>query len=34
MDNDGLRDLNLLKTQIELLAREEQVRPPPEDHVH
>ena len=34
MDNDGWRDLNLLKTQIELLAREEQVRPPPEDHVH
>jgi putative copper resistance protein D len=33
-DNDGWRDLNLLKTQIELLAREEQVRPPPEDHVH
>lgn len=34
MDNDSWRDLNLLKTQIELLAREEQVRPPPEDHVH
>jgi putative copper resistance protein D len=34
MDNDDWRDLNLLRTQIELLAREEQVRPPPEDHVH
>ncbi len=34
MDNDGWRDLNLLKTQIELLAHEKQVRPPPEDHVH
>ncbi len=33
-DDDGWRDLNLLKTQVDLLAREEQVRPPPEDHVH
>jgi putative copper export protein/mono/diheme cytochrome c family protein len=34
MDNDGWRDLDLLRKQIELLAREGQIRPPPEDHVH
>lgn len=33
-ENDAWRDANVLRTQIDLLTREQQVRPPPEDHVH
>ncbi len=33
-ESEGWQDLELLKAQLASLAREPQVKPPPEDHVH